>query len=257
MRQLWNRVALAFLAVLVIALIFAPSYSVTFTEADIKSKVAAQIPHEVKRAGVAISVTSATVDFLATNQIAVEAGVAATGFTLDGVGSVSAKTSVRYEDGRFYLGDLTHDDIQFTFSDSSQETIRDVTNTIRGILEREGAEAKATNDHSKSEKIEKIQIYAQEQLQHDATEALDVFVKNIAIYDMNDQGAAMWLAALSIKTVEINDDQVTAILSFQQLIFRLMIGALTLLLIVATAAPVVAMRVVQWLYQRWFRRKAR
>ena len=255
MRRLISGIALGLLALLLIALVIAPEFEVSFTEEEIKRRVAAEIPHAISTGGVKILVRAATVDLRANNKIAIDADVQATGFTLDGEGSASINSSVTYDRGRFYFGELRHGDLAFSFSESSNETIADVTNTLKGLLEREGEEARSTGNANKSERIEELQDYTRRQLKADAIGVLDKFLQSIPIYDMSGQGTAMWLAALSIKSVAISDNQITTILSLQQLILRLIVGALTILLIVASLAPSVTLGVTRWLFSRWARRK--
>ncbi len=222
------------LAMLALAYVFAPPYQATFTQAQIEAEIAKQLPKDIDKALTKIHVKEGVVDLRDDNKVAIATRFDVQGFTLEGTGTVDVVTRIRYESGAFYLTDLRKENLQFTFSDNSKDTLGDVKSAFDRILKRETEEAGDKGDEQRQKTAAKVSNYVQTQLRSDANAALDSFLKSVPIYSLNNQGGVMRIAALALKDVTITDDTVTATLTFQTFIQRIAGGVLVALFLIVT-----------------------
>lgn len=234
MRKLAIYSCLTLLALLAAAYLFAPPFKATFTQAQIEAEIAKQLPKEIHRALTSINVTKGTVDLRDNNKVAIKADFDVRGVTLEGAGSADVITGIRYDAGRFFLSDLRKENITFTFSDNSKDTLNDVKSAFDKILKRETEEAENSGNETRKEKAKKVTAYVQNQLRTDANAALDTFLNSVPVYSLNGQGGAMQIAALALKDVSITDDTITATLTFQTFIQRIAGGVIIVLFFLIT-----------------------
>lgn len=229
MRKFAIYTCLTLLAILAAAYVFAPPYKATFTQAQIESELAKQLPKQINKALTSINITEGIVDLHSNNKVAIKAAFDVRGFTLEGTGSADVTTGIRYDGGRFYLSDLRKENIEFTFSDNSKDTLGDVKSAFDKILKRETDEAEESDNAKRKETAKKVTTYVQTQLRADANAALDTFLGSVPVYSLNGQGGVMEIAALALKDVSITDDTITATLTFQTLIQRIAGGVFVVL----------------------------
>ena len=234
MRKFAIYTCLILLALLAAAYVFAPPFKATFTQAQIEAELAKQLPKQINTALTKINVTKGTVDLRDNNKVAIKAAFDVRGFTLEGVGSADVITGIRYDAGRFFLSDLRKENISFTFSDNSKDTIGDVKSAFNKILTRETEEAENSDNEARKATAIKVSAYVQTQLRSDANAALDTFLGSVPVYSLNGQGGAMQIAALALKDVSITDDTITATLSFQTFIQRIAGGVFVVLFFLVT-----------------------
>lgn len=234
MRKFAIYTCLALLALLTLAYVFAPPYQVSFTQAQIEAEIAKQLPKDINKALTKIHVKDGTVDLRDDNKVAIATHFDVEGFTLEGEGTVDVVTRIRYDRGSFFLADLRKENLQFTFSENSKDTLGDVKSAFDKILKRETAEAEDTGNTQRQETANKVSTYVQTQLRDDANAALDSFLTSVPIYSLNRQGGAMQVAALALQDVSITDETVTATLSFQTFIQRIAGGVLIALFLIFT-----------------------
>jgi hypothetical protein len=220
--------SLSFLS-LVVAYIFLPPKHVVFSEQEIKAKIAQSLPYELDESIPRIVVNTADIELRNDDKVDIKTAFDATGATLEGHGTANISSSVLYDKGRFYLSDIRREDVDFQLSQNSNETISDVTSTIRNILERETEEANSSGDPDRIKKMQDANNYVETKLKTDLLERLDHTLRTIPIYNISNQGNWLSLAALSMESVVITDNQVTAILSFQIAIRRIGSGVLFVL----------------------------
>lgn len=203
------------------AFIFIPPYIVKITKAQITEGLRENLPYEVD-SGVLVTVQSAMVELSDENRIILEAQFDARGLTLEGMGTANVTSSIIYENGKFYLSELKHDNIFFTFSENSKSTISDVKSTLEGILRRETEEADASGDKDRVRRLTGINEYYEAALQKDAVNLLDDILSSFPVYDLKRINDSRFrIAALSLDDVEINSDGILVTLSFQRLITTL------------------------------------
>lgn len=222
------------LALLALAYVFAPPYKVSFTQAQIKTEIAKRLPKDISTSLTAINVKAGTVDLRDDNRIAITTQFDVQGFTLEGEGAVDVVTRIRYDDGRFFLTDFRKENLQFIFSDNSKDTLSDVKSTFDKILKSETNEAADTDNTQRQKNAAIVTEYVETQLRTDANAALDKFMQSMPIYSMNTQGGAMRIAALALKDVAITGETVTATLTFQTLIQRIVGGVVLFLFMIVT-----------------------
>ena len=209
------------LAVLVGAFILAPPQIVEINEAQIEQGLEENLPYRVDRGAVLVTVQDATVQLSDEGKIVLNAQFDAAGLTLEGIGSATITSAIRYDDGKFYLSDLKHENIDFQFSENSSDTISDVKSALEGILRRETDEATAGEDDERVDQLAKANEYYEKRLKTDAIDALDKFLGSFPVYNLNQAGGRMRIAALALDDVEITSEKVLVSLSLQTLIIRL------------------------------------
>lgn len=234
MRKFAIYTCLTVLALLAAAYIFAPPYKATFTQTQIEAELAKQLPKQINKALTETTVTEGIVDLRDNNKVAIKAAFDVRGFTLEGTGSADVTTGIRYEGGRFYLSDLRKENIAFTFSDNSKNTLGDVKSAFDKILKRETNEAEESGNEQRQETAKKVTDYVQTQLRTDANAALDTFLGSVPVYSLNGKGGVIEIAALALKDVSITDETVTATLTFQTFIQRIAGGVFVILFMFVT-----------------------
>ena len=209
------------LAVLVGAFFLVPPQIVEINVAQIEKGLEGNLPYHVDKGLISVTVQGATVQLSDEGKIVLDAQFDATGLTLEGIGSATINSVIRYDDGRFYLSDLKHENIDFQFSENSNDTISDVKSALEGILRRETDEATASEDDERVDQLAKANEYYEKRLKTNAIDALDNFLGTFPVYNLNQAGGRMRIAALALDDVEITSDKVLVSLSLQTLIIRL------------------------------------
>lgn len=209
------------LAVLGLAFVFVPPYIIEITEAQIAEGVDENLPYTVD-SGFSVTVQSAVVQLSDENKIVLEAQFDARGLTLEGTGTANVASSLRYENGKFYLSDLKHDDVVFAFSENSESTISDVRSTIEGILRRETEEADSSGEDDRIGRLAEANAYYETALREDALDLLDNVLGSFPVYDLSRVNDSRFrLAALALDEVEITSEKVLVTLSLQRFIITL------------------------------------
>ena len=221
------------LAALGLAFVLVPPYIVEITEAQIAEGLDENLPYEVNN-GVLVNVRSATVQLSNENKIVLEAQFDARGLTLEGKGTANVASSLRYENGEFYLSDLKHDNVVFAFSENSESTISDVRSTLEGILRRETEEADSSGDNDRIGRLTEANEYYETALREDALNLLDSVLGSFPVYDLNQVNDSRFrLAALALDDVEITSQKILVTLSVQRLLISLagILGTFLLLIV--------------------------
>lgn len=221
MRRILILILLIVLAALVAAFLFVPPQIVEINEAQIEQGLEENLPYRVDKGAVSVTVQDATVQLSDEGKIVLAAQFDASGLTLEGIGSATINSAIRYDDGKFYLSDLKHENIDFQFSENSNDTISEVRSALEGILRRETEEANASKDDDRVDQLAKANEYYETRLQTDAVNALDEFLGSFPVYNLNRSGGSMRIAALALDDVEITSEKVLVRLSLQTLIMRL------------------------------------
>lgn len=213
--------ALSFvLAVLVIAFLFVPPQMVEISKAQIEKGLEENLPYRVDKGLIVVTIQDATVELSDNGEIVLNAQFEAAGLTLEGVGSANINSAIRYNDGKFYLADLKHENINFQFSKNSNDTISDVKSALEGILRRETDEATENEDDERVDQLARANEYYEKSLKADAIDALDNFLGSFPVYNLSQAGGKMRVAALALDDVEITSEKILVSLSLQTLIVR-------------------------------------
>ena len=120
-----------------LAYLFVPPITLEITENELQDQISAALPKTVTKAGTTIVVDQARMSLAENNKIGIQAAFRAKGYTLEGIGTADVSSRLRYHFGKFYLTDLSHEQVSFTFSQNSRDTISDVRDTLKNILQRE------------------------------------------------------------------------------------------------------------------------
>ncbi|RYG92960.1 hypothetical protein EU803_02300 [Loktanella sp. IMCC34160] len=222
------------LAALGLAFVLVPPYIIEITEAQIAEGVDENLPYTVN-SGFSVTVQSAVVQLSDENKIVLEAQFDARGLTLEGMGTADVASSLRYENGRFYLSDLKHDNVVFAFSENSESTISDVRSTLEGILRRETEEAETSGEDDRIRRLAEANEYHETALREDALDLLDNVLGSFPIYDLSRVNDGRFrLAALALDDVEITSEKVLVTLSLQRFIITLagILGTFLLFLVI-------------------------
>lgn len=226
------------LAALGLAFVFIPPYIVEISEAQIAEGVDENLPYTVD-SGFSVTVQSAVVQLSDENKLVLEAQFDARGLTLEGMGTADVASSLRYENGRFFLSHLKRENVVFAFSENSESTISDVRSTLEGILQRETEEAEASGENDRIGRLAEANEYYETVLPEDALELLDIVLGSFPVYDLSRVNDNRFrLAALALDNVEITSEKVLVTLSLQRFIITLAgIFGTFLLFIIAFLGP--------------------
>ncbi len=226
-----KNIALLLLGILGLLYLFLPVKVIEFSQQDVDKAIKSQIPYVIEAGIARITVHAAALKLRQENVMYVSTSFEASAITLEGEGDSNFESGIRYQNGNFYLADLSKEDIRFRFSSNSVETLADVRSTLEGLLNREEAEAAENRDIQRANSVNRVREYAESQLRQDTEEALDSFLKGIPIYSLNSQGHWLKLAALALDDVVISEGKVTVTLSFQTFIFRIVLAVLSALFV--------------------------
>lgn len=206
---------------LLAAFLFVPPQIVEISQSQIAQGLKGNLPYSVDKWGAQVTVNEATVQLRDDDKIIINARFGAVGATLEGSGTAAINSSIRYDDGKFYLSDLKHEDIEFEFSANSRDTISDVRSALENILRRETEEAIAGEDATRIDQLARANQYYETKLQADAVEALDNFLSSFPVYNLERAEGALKLAALALDDVKVTSEKILVSLSFQTLLIRL------------------------------------
>jgi len=107
-------------------IVLGPEIEVSMSEAEIREKVAAEIPKTVSHPAGTAEITALDLDLLETDQVAVDLAMTVTAFGMTADVAGKSKTGLRYEGGNFYLADLVLDDLEITPDEEATGLIGDV-----------------------------------------------------------------------------------------------------------------------------------
>lgn len=218
---------------LVAAYVFVPPITIEIQKSQLDREIAERLPYEVDRLIGTVTVNEATVQLGADGKMALQAEFEAKGVTLEGTGTATVLSSVRYGRGKFYLSDLTRDNIEFTLSENSNKNIAETRSFIDNVLNREIEEAEAGDDVGRIADLNAKDSYLKTGLEQDALNVLDEFIANFPVYDLNQSGDGLaYIAmAMAMDDVEIAEDKIVATLSLQTFFKRLAVAVLPGLII--------------------------
>lgn len=197
-----------------------PPITVSFSEAEMQERLKQHIPYEVEKNFTRILVKDAKVTLFDGNKIGIVSKFDAAGVTLEGQGVANVRSGIRYEDGKFYLSDIQKENIEFVWSENSNDTISEVSQTVKNLLIRETQEAEQGEDKERKAGAKKLNSYVEDQLSVDANDYLNAFLGSVPVYDLNAKDMGMKAVALALDSVEISSQGVTAYLSVQTFIVR-------------------------------------
>lgn len=233
-----RRILTSALAALLLAIgaayVLLPVVTVEIPKSHIDGAIETNLPHELDRGLVTVTVSGATVDPQADGRLRVNAEFTASGLTLEGVGRAAINSRLRYDGGKVYLSDLSTEDIDFQLSDNSSETISDIRSTISGILGRETEEAEAEGDAGRLQRLTGASDYIDTQLADDVLATVDGFLKTFPIYDLSRAEGYLSYATLALQDIGVAEGRVLVTVSLRTLLAVLggAVGAVILLLFV-------------------------
>jgi len=231
MKRIITKSVLLVIGVLGLLYVALPTKVIEFSQQDVDEAIRSRMPYVIEQGIATITVHAATLNLKQENVVYVSTSFEASAVTLEGEGDSNFETGIRYQNGSFYLADISKEDIRFVFSSNSVETIANVRSALEGVLHREETEAAENRDTAKASRVNRVREYVESELKKDAEEALDKFLKRIPIYSLNNQGHWLKLAALALDDVTISEGKVTATLSFQTFIIRVVLAALSALFV--------------------------
>lgn len=226
---MFKKISLALLFVvgagLLLALLFAPDVTIRFSQEEANAKVMETLPFEKKTAGVTINLNEAAIDFQEDNLVQVTSVARVTGFGVTADVTGAPTTSLRYQDGNFYLADATIDSFKFDVDTAAQAKINGAKDVARSMFNKfkenhmdDSPEAAAAIDQLKDSTIAKVKTVA--------IETTNNLIQTVPIYSLNNKDIKHSLAKAALKDVQFTETDVVVTLSPQNLILTLLGWAL-------------------------------
>lgn len=221
MKRILSAVLLIVSVALLAAFLFAPAITIRFSQKDVDAAVERLLPYQIEKSFVTVAFSDLFLDLRSDNKVHISTAFSAEGLSLEGRGTADITSGISYREGKFYLSDLSKEDIEFELSANSKDTLSDLNSTVLRFLDREMREAEESDDTERAKSVRNVKAYLTDKLQQDIDTSLDDFLESFPVYDLNRQGAGLKLAALSLEEVRISDENVAATLSFQRFVLRI------------------------------------
>jgi hypothetical protein len=212
-------------ALLALAGLAWPNFIVTIPEDKAQAEVRARLPKEISRLNVKVTITDIALDFRDDNKVGVIASASATGFGLAGTAEVETASGIRYESGKFYLSDLSLDDIKLKPDDASAPVLADRIAIVQGALAAARARVSdTTRDGGGASDRERARLV--ERLLPLVKGLLEDSLRSIPIYDLAGKDLKRDLAAMALTDVRFTADAVQAELSPNTFVSTVLLYAL-------------------------------
>lgn len=210
----------------------APVITIEIPEETVQTEIAAKLPIAVDQAGAQISVTAAKVDFLDSNAAHITAMVDYRGFGVGGTAIADVTSSLRYEAGRFYLDEVSLDDVKTALDAESAGRVDDAKTLAKGFFDR-ARERLAAGDAKAGAALDRFRDAALNQITPLLEGGIEKAIRDIPIYDLTGRDLKHSLAAAALKDVTFTDTGVIVSLDPAQLMLKILgmiaIGAMALL----------------------------
>ena len=207
-------------AITLLAQLIVPDIEITFTEDEVRQKLAQHLPMETEAWPATITLHEADIDFQGARGIQLDAAFDVAGLGLSAKGTAETLTRVRYQDGAFFLSDVHLDDLPLTTDAETRGTLATWKDRAEAYLDRKAAEQ--TNE-AERQKLRELR----DRLGPKLRDTLDKALADIPVYRLQG-GPAQWAAFLVLKDVSFSQSEVIATLSPAQGLLKIAIGLLIL-----------------------------
>ncbi|MEM1160619.1 MAG: hypothetical protein AAGJ28_06770 [Pseudomonadota bacterium] len=209
----------------IVVLIANPRIPVTITEEQIDAALAQALPFSTGNAGFQINATEIDVDTKDGDRISLNGSGDFDGLTLRGSVAVRGETSIHYRNGKFYLSDLTSENISVDLTAESTEALRKYRDAAATFLSR--------SDAPTGEPTSQIDAAARENVAAASKRAIDWLIRSTPIYTIDQDKWWARLAALAIADVKITRGEVTVVLEPRKVLISVLLTVAVLLLMAA------------------------
>lgn len=218
----------AIVAVAIAAVAFVPDFDVRISEKAVRDAISERIPVTYGDTdGILAEITSGDVDFLDEGEkgkVRLEADVDLSGFGLAGSGAAKTTTSVRYDDGAFYLSDLALDDFELKPSLATRAKLLAWKKVLDTFLDEAAQDIRVRDGEAAFGEFEtRRRMFGPIVL-----EAIDERLGTIPVYRL-EGGLAQYAIFLALKDVSFTEAEAVATLSAAQAILKISTGLVVLL----------------------------
>ncbi|MEO0621171.1 MAG: hypothetical protein AAFU49_18960 [Pseudomonadota bacterium] len=232
LRQILAGLGAVILAGLAALILLRPEIEVPIPESIVTAQIAERLPQVVEKPGVTVTITGMEADFLAENAVRIQAVADVEGFGLTGRAETDATSGLRYDAGKFYLTDISVDDIRVALDEAAEgklDDTRSVTGALLGALrsrleeESEGAGAA----------FDRILARAEPKLKETLRSVIDGYLGRIPVYSLDGAGTAKEIAALALVDLRFEETQAVAVLDPGLAVQRFLVWALGVVAVLA------------------------
>lgn len=181
------------------------NFTFTAPEGIIQEKLSEALPHTISKLDIDLTVKWATADFRDDNSAKVMFDLSAEsrGVSADIAGE--ADTSIRYNDGSFYLSELNPNDVQVVLGEGTQGKIQDFKDKISDRIDE--------SVHRFFQKAENQELHALKDkafayVKENATEYATAYIETVPVYSLDRTDPKMLLASMAIEDVAFSEDGV-------------------------------------------------
>ncbi|MEM9344622.1 MAG: hypothetical protein AAGA87_16395 [Pseudomonadota bacterium] len=218
-----------------------PDVPIRITQERVAAAIDDKLPFEIDTRALTLDVENASVKFLETGKVGVTAQFEGRAFGLSGKGAADTESGLRYEGGRFYLADLSVEDLSLVADDDSQGVIDDARTTAGALFHRLRGEAEEA-DPEAPESMDRLRDRAVERMKPIVAETMDRWVQAIPVYDLDSAGLKGQLAKLALKDIRISEGQAVVLFSPAEAIAKI---------ISVVVAVVLCLLIVVWAMRAW------
>lgn len=212
------------------------TFDVGIEEDLVNTQITNILPQTHTKLGGSVTISTLDVDFLETNTVNVKAEFAFKGYNIVGTGSTDITSGLRYQNGDFFLTDLTLDDIVLSLNDTSLERAEGYKQIGNSLLER-GMSFLSENTDSEGQAVAE-ELTEQARLR--ATETIKTLANNamtsIPVYSLNGKDIKYDLAKLALEDVTFTDTQAVATLNPGKAVRTLLLMGLVMVFSVLATA---------------------
>lgn len=233
---IWAGIALAL--ALAAFILISPTIRVDVPESKVRSELALKLPMTIDRNGVNVIVRAATVDFLDSNAVRLTAEADLAGFGLSGSASTDATSGLRYENGNFYLTELTFSDVDFALDGESSSRVDDAKDVASAAFGRLRAKLDSEVDGAGAA-LDRLSADATAKAEPILRDAVDRALRSIPVYSLNGRDMKHDLAALALENVTFSEEAAHADLSPGKALLHIIISIALIFIAVGAAVGMI------------------
>jgi hypothetical protein len=187
--------------------VLGPDIDITVSEAQANLRLQDSLPLTYAKDRVTAVVEKASVDFQSDNRARVTANVDIQGYGFSGVAFADAASGIRYEDGDFYLVDVTLDEVDFRLDDESSQRVADVRAVATSIWNM--AKDKAVEHLPEAgDAIERLKGDAVAGLSAKTRGMIEDALRTTPVYSLNGKGLKETFAVMALEDVQFTREAV-------------------------------------------------
>ena len=182
---------------------------VSFTEEQIQQKINETPLKPISKLGINANIHHLKIDFLETDKVLVDSDFLVYGFSMEAIGKGQVKTSIRYDNGNFYIHEPVFRDFSLTVQKKRNEIekLKNVLVDSFNNLKNQFTEEEKTGLGN----LAKSFVYKYEpQVKLLLEKEMTRILTNKPIYSLNDKTLKHKIAALALQDIRFTDKEVIA-----------------------------------------------